>query len=380
MLQDTSNEELRDPRHLLANPRALDAPLEVPEAPGTTISVYRAEKDGWTFNLHPYITWFAGRFWAMWSSGRRDEEGRGQLVRYASSGDGKSWNECGVLAHPDQTRDGPGICIARGLFAHRRRLKAFVAFLDDLIPAKAWLNLRLVRFVWDGQLWQNGGILLSDAINNFPPRRVGNHYFMTVSNGVREMFTAVSESLILDRWRISPLPGRYPPNRMREPSWYVDPRGIVHLLFRDSERAGYLFHSLSQDQGMSWSEPLQTDYPDATSKNFTGRLSNGWYFLISNPNPLQRDPLVISFSRDGWTFDHPAALRKNAPERRFEGRAKPTRTFQYPHAIEKDGSLWVIYSTNKEDIEVSEYPLSVLLPRLSPPATDSHSPAYRTTS
>jgi hypothetical protein len=36
---------------------------------------------------------------------------------------------------------------------------------------------------------------------------------------------------------------------------------------------------------------------------------------------------------------------------------------QYPHAIEHSGSLWAIYSTNKEDIEITELPLSTLAPK-----------------
>lgn len=123
-----------------------------------------------------------------------------------------------------------------------------------------------------------------------------------------------------------------------------------------------MLRALSADHGRTWSKPVRTNYPDATSKNFPGRLSNGAYFLINNPNPKGRDPLAVSFSRDGWTFDRALAIRKNLPPRRFEGRAKGSGTAQYPHAIEHGGSLWVIYATNKEDIEVAEIPVSKLRP------------------
>jgi len=118
--------------------------------------------------------------------------------------------------------------------------------------------------------------------------------------------------------------------------------------------------SLSKNKGETWTVPVMTNYPDATSKNFTGRLSNGLYFLINNPNQKSRDPLAISFSEDGWTFSKPRALRKQPPARRFSGRAKPDMSVQYPHAIENQDSLWVIYATNKEDIEISEFRLSDL--------------------
>lgn len=103
---------------------------------------------------------------------------------------------------------------------------------------------------------------------------------------------------------------------------------------------------------------MKTNYPDATSKNCAGRLGNGWFYLINNPRPekpRERDPLAISFSRDGWTFGNPMALRKNSPPLRYPGKYKGSHSFQYAHAIEQDGKLWVIYLTNKEDIEVSPY-------------------------
>jgi hypothetical protein len=56
----------------------------------------------------------------------------------------------------------------------------------------------------------------------------------------------------------------------------------------------------------------------------------------------------------------PLAIRANAPERRYTGRAKGGGSIQYPHAIEHGGSLWVIYSVNKEDIEVAEIPVAGL--------------------
>lgn len=87
-------------------------------------------------------------------------------------------------------------------------------------------------------------------------------------------------------------------------------------------------------------------------------MSNGWYYLINNPDRKRRDPLAIAFSRDGSTFSRPLALRHNAPRRPFADRSENTGSFQSPHAIEHAGALWVIYFTNKEDIEVSEFPIA----------------------
>jgi hypothetical protein len=155
-------------------------------------------------------------------------------------------------------------------------------------------------------------------------------------------------------WQHVPLAGEPPFDRMDEPTWYQGPDGAIHMIIRDNNRSRKLIRAVSRDGGRTWGKPVLTDYPDATSKNFTGKLSNGWYYLINNPNPAARDPLTISFSRDGWEFAKPLAIRRGAPARRVAGRAKGSGSLQYPHAIEHGGSLWVIYSVNKEDIEISE--------------------------
>jgi predicted neuraminidase len=162
------------------------------------------------------------------------------------------------------------------------------------------------------------------------------------------------------KWARTPIAKEPPFNKMDEPTYYATGNGEVHMIVRDNTRSGFLLRALSTDNGRTWSRPVRTNYPDATSKNFPGRLSNGWYYLINNPNPKGRDPLAISFSRDGWAFEKPHVIRRGAPEQRHAGRAKRSGTLQYPHAVEHGGSLWVIYSTNKEDIEIAEVKLGGL--------------------
>jgi len=108
---------------------------------------------------------------------------------------------------------------------------------------------------------------------------------------------------------------------MSEPTWYIGPDEVVHTIFRDKAREGFLYHSISLDDGFTFSTPLQTNYPDTPAKSFTGRLSSGEYYLINNPGKT-RDPLAITFSHDGWTFSNAALLRYKAPELRFNGLAK----------------------------------------------------------
>ncbi len=348
--------------NLLADETSLAEPAGLELIPAKTSTIFRPKKGGWQFNLHSYLSYFDGRFWAIWSSGRVDEDSSSQLIRYASSPDGHNWSESQILVDDPDGPDRPGRWIARGVFVHQGKLTALVARFDgDRQTAQgreSWINLRLVRFVWDGMGWNETGVFVDNCMNNYPPRLVEDRLIMTCRDSFARMSTAIASSAKGDDWRVTRLPGSEPVDKMSEPSWYVTRDGTIHMIFRDQRRSGFLHRSLSRDVGKSWTAPVRTNYPDATSKNFTQRLSNGWFYLINNPNQNGRDPLAISFSRNGRTFSRPNALRKNAPAQRYAGRAKSRRSFQYPHAIEKDGSLWVIYSTNKEDIEISEYKIS----------------------
>ena len=349
------------PEVLLADERELASPMELKLATSRTSTVFRAQEGEWQFNLHSYIAWHDGRFWAIWSSGRVDEDSPSQLIRYATSRDGHTWTKSGVLADDPDGPEQPGRWIARGVSVMDGKLVALLARFDGPGASgerkESWSNLRLVRFEWTGKEWQDTGVLVDNCMNNYPPRWLGGGYFMTCRDSFATMHVASSDAAGR-RWDVRRLPGEPPNDRMSEPSWYVDPEGATHLIFRDGRGSGWLFRSISADQGKTWTAPVRTNYPDATSKNIAGRLSNGLYYLINNPRPKNRDPLAISFSKDGWTYGSPLALRKKAPEQRYKGRAKNPHSFQYPHTLERNGSLWVIYSTNKEDIEISEYPVA----------------------
>jgi hypothetical protein len=351
-----------DPARLLADPQALVTPADLKLVKNVTGTVYLAQAGQWQFNLHSYIAWYEGKFWAIWSTGRVNEDSGQQRIDYATSVDGHHWSHERVLVDDPDGAEGPALWIARGVFTQSGHLYALAAYSGGTWQVgdrrESWHDLKLVRFEWDGHSWRKVGTLLDDCMNNFPPRAFGDHLFMTCRDSFAVMHTAVSKDLSAAHWSVLKVAGEAPDDRMSEPSWYVDPQGTGHLIFRDARGSKYLYHSISRDQGKTWTAPVRTDYPDATSKNFSGRLSNGWYFLINNPNQKRRDPLAISFSRDGWTFSRPMALRKDAPALRFAGKHKGSGSFQYPHAIEHGGSLWVIYSTNKEDIQISEYRLS----------------------
>jgi len=365
--RENQSSETHDVTRLLLDPDTFNDFNSLTLIPSETSTVYHATEGDWQFNLHSYLFCHNDTFWAMWSSGRVNESDRDQVIHYATSTDGHNWGSPGIITDSPVAADGkPGLVVARGFYELDGKFIALVAYMDSIIGLgpevykRGWENLKLLRFEWDGKKWIDRGVFLDDFMNNYPPLPIKDRLFMTRRDGPqRKVYSVLSNTLRGEEWTSTPLPEESDLARMSEPTWYIGPDEVVHLIFRDKAREGFLYHSISLDDGFTFSTPLQTNYPDTPAKSFTGRLSSGEYYLINNPGKT-RDPLAITFSHDGWTFSNAALLRYKAPELRFNGLAKLNMTFQYPHAIEHNGSLWVIYATNKEDIEISEFDLGEL--------------------
>jgi hypothetical protein len=355
------------PERLLADAASLENPAALAEVKGRHVVVFRGQAGESGFNLHSYLAFFDGRFWLCWSSAKVNEEDPDQHLMYSTSIDGRTWAPEKVLAADPDGPAGPQRWIARGMFLEGGKLRALGALVESADYGNrgkgvVWRNLQLIRFTWTGSGWTRDEVFASDCMNNFPPERLAGRYVMPCRDSGMNLKVAYSDAPGSKAWKSIPIVSEPPFHRMDEPTLYVAPDGTYQMIIRDGSRAGFLIRSVSRDKGATWSAPVRTNYPDATSKNYVLRLSNGEYALINNPDQKRRDPLAISFSRDGWVFGGPMALRKNAPSRRAGGRPGAAGSFQYPHAIEHNGSLWVAYSTNKEDIEVSEYRLADLVP------------------
>lgn len=349
---------------LLSEDVLLARPAELAQAKGRHSMVFRAEEGRTGFNLHSYLAHHGGEFWAAWSSAAVHEEDPDQLIRYARSRDGHTWSQAAVLAPDPDGPQGPRRWITRGLFVDGGQLRALGALVESAAYGRrgkdvVWQNLKLMAFTWTGDQWRPDGLYADDCMNNFPPVQIAGWWTMPCRD--RNMdFSLWRRRRVEDDWQREPITNKPPYHRMDEPTVYEAADGSVQMIIRDGAGSKKLIRTVSRDGGRTFPAPALTNYPDATSKNYAGRLSNGWFYLISNPNPASRDPLAISFSRDGWVYERPLALRAGAAPKRYNARAQSRGSFQYPHAIEHSGSLWVVYSTNKEDIEISEFRLADL--------------------
>lgn len=318
-------------------------------------------------NQHNYLIHFNGRFWAMWSDGPAIEDMVGQIVKYATSEDGKNWSAPEILtpyppgSGPDSpyynTRSENGFrWIARGFWERDGELLA-LASLDEAAgffgPS---LELRAFRWNETTENWEDIGQVYHDAINNFPPKKLPTGEWL-MSRRSHDYKVKGIEFLVggvdsYNKWDSYPVFGSNTDLDAEEPYWWIlaDGKSLM-ALFRDNRKSGYLYRSFSIDNGRTWSQPVQTDFPDARSKFHGIRMSNGQYVLVSNSHPKHRQWLTLAVSDDGMVFDRLFFLVKGERD-----------GVDYPHILEHDGYLYVAhsggYGGRKQSVEVQRVKIS----------------------
>ncbi|GAA5505117.1 exo-alpha-sialidase [Novipirellula caenicola] len=351
---------------------------KLPRVPGEH-SVVSDVREAHGVNQHNYLVNHQGKYLIMWSDGPELEDRVGQRVKFAISDDAVHWGEPRFLT-PEPPHSGPDSpyyntrspkgfrYIARGFWQRDGELYALVALDEAAGFFGPSLELRAFRFDVENESWLDTGVIADNAINNFPPKRIPSGEWMMsrrpynyASAGVDFLIGGVKS---MTDWESFPVLGTNSQLRAEEPLWWELPDGNLAALFRDNAHSKFLYRAFSTDSGRTWSTPVKTNFPDATSKLYGLRLSDGRYVLISNSNPRARDPLTIAISDDGLVFDKLGYLAGG-------------RHVDYPHAIEHDGNLLVAFASGKRTVEVLKIELATLN-RLEMPETvqaDSPLPA-----
>jgi hypothetical protein len=335
-----------------SDPRRIDF-AGLPRVPSqhTVINDVRAAKG---VNQHNYLVHHGGRFWAMWSDGPAREDRVGQRVKFATSEGGLKWSQPKFLTPPPPgadkdsefygkwTRSGLRY-ISRGFWQRDGELFALVSLDESGGFFGPSLALRAFRLNLNDATWHDAGVVFDNTINNFPPKKLPTGQWMMSrrphdykKTGVHFL---VGGTEAINQWESFPVLGSESELSAEEPLWWTLPDGNLMALFRDNRRSGYLFRSFSVDSGRTWSKPVKTNFPDATSKLNGLRLSNGKYVLVSNANPRKRDPLVIAISDDGMVFNRMGYLVGG-------------RHVDYPHVMEHDGHLLIAFAGGKQTVEV----------------------------
>lgn len=307
------------------------------------------------FQLHSYLAHYDSQFWCMWSSNPESiDDYPGQRIKYSTSSDGLDWATEAFLtpAAPSGYR-----WIARGFWKRGSELIALCSLDDGDEGVYFGTDLELRGFVWSGSAWVDTYSIIDGYINNFPPEQLPNgDWIMAVRDPDSDIFYAVGD---IGDWALTAVnEGSF---NLNEPNVNIHDYNILTATFRPESGSNYLVRAVSKNGGVDWTDPIATNLPDGISKHFMLRLSNDRWVLISNVIfGFGRDKIHISSGDDGMTFDQVRILREEATSPNFPNPSYKIAGYQYPHAIEHNGYLYIVYSENKEDILVSRIALTDL--------------------
>lgn len=363
-----------------------DPEAVLPKLEAERCFLYRPETE-WTYSHHPSLTWFNGRYLALWSNGRRDEDAPGQRVLMATSEDFREWTGPRPLVGPLQGKESELVLTAAGCHEHAGTLVAYAGQYEYHLAAleegqrkkglgdKAHRDTTLRALTTtDGEQWGEPLDLGIPIVPNHPPQRTASGRLIISGN---VSFPYTDDPAGLAGWTMA---GIFPddmadnvaddsegfwivrermgwPCGLCEGSFYQTDDRVLHMLLRSNTERLWLTESA--DEGATWSEPQQIEFSDNATKFHFGRLPDGRFYYVGCPDTTrmwERNPLVLSLSEDGVRFDNHHVLADETYEQKCQGMHKGGE-YGYPHTLLHDGCLCVIVSRRKEAVEVLRVPI-----------------------
>jgi hypothetical protein len=352
-----------------------------PQLPTELVQIYEplTEQD-WSYSHHPSITWFKGKFYAIWSNGRVHEDDLGQRVLMSTSEDFYHWTKPAPLVDSLMGNSSELVLTAAGFHQHEGTLVAYFGqyeYVQDNVRDGTFVRigtghmdtrLRAVTTM-DGEHWSEPLEMHVPIVPNHGPQRTASGRLIISGN---VMFPYTEDPAGLTGWQTA---GIYDPDRhdqiwddseffqtvaqtmgwpvkLCEGSFYESDDHVLHMLLRSGTEK--LWVAESSDDGASWSTPRETEFTDNVTKFHFGRLPDGRFYYVGCPDPQPkgaRNPLVLSISEDGMRFDRHFILGNTRFEKRFEGRHKGG-VYGYPHSMIHEGYLYVVFSIWKEGLAV----------------------------
>jgi len=331
-----------------------------------TARIYQPRTE-WTYSHHPHLAFFRGRYFAIWSNGRRDEDAPGQRILISTAANFGEWSVPRPLV--DSTTDANGVervLTAAGFHQHCGTL---VAYFANYGPRKEATHLLAVTTT-NGVSWSPPQPVGLPVCPNFGPL-AGRGGRLFLSGNIAFPYTddptglagwqmaglyskAMAVTITDDPasfWRVARAKGWGA--AVCEGSVFQTDDGVIHVPLRSTGRQfrHRLWLTESRDNGVSYSEPVETEFSDTDAKFQFGRLPDGRFFYVGNPVGAGRTPLVLALSRDGVNFDRNLILGEQRYEMARPGRSKGGE-YGYPNVLIHDGWLHVIVSRQKEGIEV----------------------------
>ena len=338
------------------------------------IQVYRANRnqpahaDGLkdTYVHAPMLAYWKGFFHLDYLSAPVHEHETPTQTSYTRSADGLHWETPRILF--------PAYQLPNGTYTlNHQRMSFYIAPNDKLLATAFYGEApkpndgsglgRAVREIMEdgsfGPIYfirynQQAG-WNADKVKTFP--------FYTESSD--PAFVEACESLLTDVkmrsqwWEEDRSEDGFYPVMGKAMSYYKLLDGTVIGLWKDAQ-TGY-----SLDNGATWKRAGFARNLEVNSSKYWGqRTSDNRFALAYNPTTRLRHPLAVMTGNDGIHFDKLASIHGELPVQRYPGHYKNMGP-QYVRGIVEgngtppDGSMWLTYSVNKEDIWISRVPVPI---------------------
>lgn len=334
-----------------------------------TVTIFAPEIGDNAYNHGVVLIPFKGWLYAQWQTSKKDEDASDTHVVYSRSTDGKNWEKPRVLV-PEWNN---GYRSSGGWWTDGETLVAYInVWPAGQKPRGGYVESTTSR---DGQTWSELKPLLNNhgkpvkGIFEQDPHALPDGRIISAVHeqpGIKVAPYYTDDPKGLTGWtkgKMNNLKKGGDVSREIEPSWFYRADGSLVMIFRDQNSTYYKLASISTDRGESWTTPVKTDMPDARTKQSAGNLPDGTAFMAGNPvKNKNRYPLVVTISQDGYSFDKAFLLRAGGSDMqplRFGGKYKRA-SYSYPKSVVWEGYLYVSYATNKEDVELTRIPLTIL--------------------
>lgn len=333
----------------------------------------------WWYSHHPHIASLGGKLVVIWSNGVEGEDKPGQRVLGATSSDFFHWSEPTAISTPGLLEGVQSdVLTAGGLFNAGDHLIAYVSAYS-----KDHTKTRLAEFAsFDGSHWGAPSDTGLAVTPNVEPKTTRTGRLIMTGNF---LFPYTTDPLGVGGWKVSGLPtdnGHLEDNPAKfaevshdlrlpvevcEGSFFQTDDGVIHMMLRSTGPGwhGRLWESQSADDGSTWSKPRETEFSDNDAKFVFGRLPDGRFYYVGNPDPNSRGTrkrLVLSLSSDGVNFTQHYLIADKPYKRLHSGSGKRGQ-YGYPDTLIENGNLYVVVSRKKEAIQV----FRIRLDQLSPP-------------
>lgn len=355
------------------------------------INGYDPKVDTYSFQHHPTLAYFKGKWYAGYSNGVKDEDCPGQKMVFSTSTDFVNWTDpqdivpIGSAAHRTTNElaemkdlNAKGIVSTQviGGFSVVGDTLCFYYTVGEFYPesfdangnfrgydaAKYRMQRQYGIFSTDGVTWSAPKAVSSlDRYSTFQQSPYGSKKFYSIC-GFRIHYantdalnprTKIASAVMSDA-QIASSRARCP-GSLTETSYYQSPDGVLHLMCRSE--TGYIWSATSTDEGKSWSEFYPTNFVSASTMFTHITLPDGRIAWVGSPYYDVRWPLALYVSEDGYNFDKAYILQDKVYEMQQDGWAKGG-PFAYPQLEIQGDYLYVMYTKQKEVVEICRVKLS----------------------